>query len=182
LPDGTVLIYGGWHPHGRTFSDVWAAYAGDKATDFVARLPARHQQMQGEEEEEDDEDEMDRRFHPLLAQLRGGNQAELRRQLLGIMTGQPFTRLRQGGEDSGDEDEDEEDEDEEEDEEEEEEEVVEGHQGEQPRQDTGAASAALQLDDDALEQAFAEGCVGLTQERPDSEATEEDTEDEDDDI
>jgi len=109
LPDGTVLIYGGWHLNGRTFSDVWAGYAGDKATDFVARLPASTENVQNDEE---DDDEMDRRFLPLLARLGGGSQAELR-QLLGIMRGQPFIRLRDGADDSGNEEasEDEDDED-----------------------------------------------------------------------
>jgi len=40
LPDGTLIFFGGWHLHGITFDDVWAAYVGDKVTDFFAKLMA----------------------------------------------------------------------------------------------------------------------------------------------
>lgn len=39
LPDGTVLVYGGWHPRGGTFGDFWAAHAGAAQTKFFAQLP-----------------------------------------------------------------------------------------------------------------------------------------------
>lgn len=177
LPDGTMLIYGGWHQNGRSFSNVWAAYAGDKATDFVARLSAGSERTNEEEEEEDDDD-MERRFLPLLARL-GGSQVELR-QLLGLMGGRPFVRLQEGDDDSEDED----------DEEQEEDEEVE--RGEQDRigQDTGDEGEAHEADGDAVEQAFADEHVDLEQafrfaeeaaEQEEEEAEEEGEEEETDD-
>jgi len=41
LPDGTIVIYGGWNPSGRTFEHFWFGYLGAEAPPTFARLPAR---------------------------------------------------------------------------------------------------------------------------------------------
>jgi len=38
LPDGTVLIYGGWHRRGGTYRDFWAANVGESKTSFFSKL------------------------------------------------------------------------------------------------------------------------------------------------
>lgn len=38
LPDGTLLIYGGWHPYGDTFDDIWAAHVDGVVTPFCKPL------------------------------------------------------------------------------------------------------------------------------------------------
>eukprot|EP00747_Dinoflagellata_sp_TGD_P179153 gnl/TRDRNA2_/TRDRNA2_29471_c0_seq1.p1 gnl/TRDRNA2_/TRDRNA2_29471_c0~~gnl/TRDRNA2_/TRDRNA2_29471_c0_seq1.p1 ORF type:complete len:559 (-),score=62.83 gnl/TRDRNA2_/TRDRNA2_29471_c0_seq1:132-1760(-) len=40
LPDGTLLLYGGWHPFMGTFSDVWVAHVDGCPTSFCAQLCA----------------------------------------------------------------------------------------------------------------------------------------------
>lgn len=39
LPDGTLMMYGGWHPLLGTFSDVWVGHIDGATTGFCASLP-----------------------------------------------------------------------------------------------------------------------------------------------
>lgn len=41
LPDGTILIYGGWHPQWGTYGDLWAAHADGWETPFLEPLCRR---------------------------------------------------------------------------------------------------------------------------------------------
>jgi len=38
LPDGTIILYGGWHPMLGTFDDIWSAHVDGAVTDFCAPL------------------------------------------------------------------------------------------------------------------------------------------------
>merc|ERR1719204_951582 len=88
------MIYGGWMPRGGTFSDVWAAHIGDKATDFMARLAEQAPQDSSEQDFDDDNDqEMETRLRHILGLLQG-------RGLSGL-----HVRM-QGQEDSDDDDDD----------------------------------------------------------------------------
>jgi hypothetical protein len=70
LPDGTVLVYGGWHPRGGTFGDFWAAHAGASPTKFFAQLP--EDVPQDATGSEDDMDQVDPRLRFLISRLSQG--------------------------------------------------------------------------------------------------------------
>ncbi|CAE8697163.1 unnamed protein product, partial [Polarella glacialis] len=67
LSGGVLLIYGGWHPRGGTYSDVWAASLDDAGrSSFFSQLPTTASRAEfhtrgvvGEDDEDEDEDEED---------------------------------------------------------------------------------------------------------------------------
>jgi len=110
LPDGTVLVYGGWHPRGGTFGDFWAAHAGATPTKFFAELP---EAPEDQDVSDSDSMEVDPRLRLLISRLSQGRDRGMMQELLAERSMQSM-RMRMTGH-LADSDEEEDDSDEEED-------------------------------------------------------------------
>jgi len=88
LVDGTVILYGGWHPRGGTFGDIWAGrISGDTLGrgDFFAKLPEQSEVSQQNNDEDDSSEDGEGLMTIALDRLFGGGgrvQSDLLRRVM----------------------------------------------------------------------------------------------------
>lgn len=85
LADGTVVLYGGWHPRGGTFGDIWAGrITGDTLgrEDFFAKLPEQSEETQQSHEEDDSSEDGEDAMPLALGRLFGGGGGRAQSDLL----------------------------------------------------------------------------------------------------